>query len=224
MIFSMFKLFESPDDPVLRELQETANSNRHKGTPVVAAKNSIVDLVDHTWAKRLLSHNEPYLERINHNVRAGNVVGAIPSNYLIPYPISQWVLQINYSTFGEQMPVEPHYDTPDYVCVCLLEDFPMGYGGILKTESDNQEYHLSKAGECVVLNGSKVKHWVTQNDNPYTVRKTLVISLMDNRHQVVKLDHMNPIRPDVVREWLTWCTEHKVMTPSEMVKTLISKL
>lgn len=220
----MFRLFESPDDPVLIGLQNTANSNIGNGSKVVAAKNSIVDLAHNDWAKRLLSYHEPYLERINYNVRSGNVVGAIPENYLIPYPISQWVLQINYSNYGEELPILPHYDTPDYVCVCLLEDFPEGHGGVLKTELDNQEYHLSKAGECVVLNGGKVKHWVTSNTNPNTVRKTLVISLMDDRHQKIKIDHMEPIRLDVIKDWLNWCTEHNVLTPNEIVKTLMSKL
>ena len=217
----MFRLFETPNDPVLLEIQSTANSNFGKGTQIVAATNSIVDLAHTSWAKRLLSFNEPYLDRINNNVRSGNVVGKIPDNYLIPYPISQWVLQLNYSVAGDECPVEPHFDTPDYVCVCLLEDFPMGHGGVLKT--DTQEFRLSKAGECVVLNGSKIKHWVTSNKNPDVVRKTLVISLLDNRQKVIKLDHMAP-RLDVIKEWLSWCQEQKVMSSSDMVKTLISKL
>lgn len=219
----MFRLFESPTDPLLIELQQTADNNMFNGTKVVAAKHSIVDLTTHDWAKRLLSFNEPYLERINHNVRAGNVVGAIPSNFLIPYPISQWVLQINYSFFGEDSPVLPHYDTPDYVCVCLLEDFPNGSGGVLKIEDGSQEFHLSKAGECVVLNGSKIKHWVTPVTNPDFIRKTLVISLMDDRKQVIKLDHMEP-RLDVIKEWLVWNNDNNVLTPRDMVKMIISKL
>lgn len=217
----MFRLFES-DDPLLLEIQNSMRELAHSSGPIVAAKHSVVDLYEKTtWAKELLSYQGTYLSLINHNVRAGNVLGDIPENYLIPYPIKEWVLQLNYTVYGDKEPVAAHYDTPDYVCVCLLEDFPMGFGGELCTK--DKEISLSKAGECVVINGSKVLHWVNQSRNPDLIRKTLVISLIDDRCRVV-VDHMKTIKKATIKDWLEWHDRQETMTAKEMVKTLISKL
>lgn len=218
----MFRLFESSDDPMLLEIQRSTRHLASTGEPIVAAKHSVIDLHEKTtWAKELLSYQGKYLSIINNNVRAGNVLGDVPENYLIPYPIKEWVLQLNYTVCGEAEPVVAHYDTPDYVCVCLLEDFPMGFGGELCTK--DKEISLSKAGECVVINGSKVLHWVNQSTNPDVIRKTLVISLIDDRRRVV-VDHMKPIKPSTIKDWMEWHNRQGTMSSQEMVKTLISKL
>lgn len=213
----MFILFDK-DDQLLLNLQRKSIEHEHNASSVVAAKKSIVDIYDRG------TNLDPYLEIINNNVRKGNLIGSIPENFLIPYPIKQWAFQINYSTYDcDEMPVVPHYDTPEYVCVCLLEDFPEGFGGELCTELGHK-ITLTKAGECVVINGSKVKHWVTSNRNPDIVRKTLVISLVDNRKIDIKLDYLGYPRQDVIKDWLEWNIVHKTKTSNEMVKMLLSKL
>jgi hypothetical protein len=220
----MFNLFYSVDDRVLCGLQKTADAMALSATEVVAAKKSVIDLHGEWWANQLLSYNGPYLSRINDAVRSGNVIGSVPSNFLVPYPITQWVLQINYGIYGVNgPPVIPHFDTPDYVCVCLLEDFPVGFGGELHTKC-GQKVVLSKAGECVVINGSQVEHWVTNNTNPHVVRKTLVISLMDDKKKIIKLDHVGYPRVDVIKDWINWTVRTKSLSYTDIVTTLISKL
>jgi hypothetical protein len=59
---------------------------------------------------------------INATAERGKVIGDRPKNYLMPYPQSEWALQINYST--PNAIVRPHYDTQDYVYVVLLKTSP----------------------------------------------------------------------------------------------------
>lgn len=213
----MFKLFDSCD-PLLVELQQTAKVKFNESSKVVAAKKAVVDLSHFNWAKKLLDTNGQYMELINENCRKGNLVGSKPNNYLIPYPISQWQLQINYSLPEDKSPVVPHFDTPCYVCICLVEDFPENMGGELCIK--NKELLLTKAGECIVVHGSQVEHWVNNVKAP---RTTLIISLLDKRDKVV-IDHMNPMRMDVVKDWVNWHRNNKTKSDKEIVDTLISKL
>lgn len=212
----MFTLFK-PNNPILVEAQECAKMLRSRSTTVVAADRAVLDICKYPWARRLIEPGGPTMAIINATAERGHVVGERPQNYLMPYPQTEWALQINYST--PEAVVRPHYDTPDYVCVILLEDFNEG-GGALQTDA-GQKFTLTKAGQAVIINGSKVKHWV---DKPATgVRTSMVLSLVDHRRNVV-VDHLGPPTVTGLREWISWHRNYHTMPDETILDELLSKI
>lgn len=213
----MFTLFKTCD-PILTKAQQCASRLKSGGTEVVAADRAVLNLCDYDWAKKLIDPGGPYMHLINEVAEQGVVIGDRPKKYLMPYPQSEWALQINYSS--PKAAVRPHYDTPDYVCVILLEDFQVGCGGELRTET-GETITLSRAGQAVIINGSKVKHWVERPK--FGTRVSMVISLVDTRRNVV-LDHMGTPGAKGIKEWVTWHRNCGTMSDGAILSELISKL
>lgn len=211
----MFTLFKNTD-PNLVEAQRCASHLQSGGTTVVAADHAVLNLCEYPWAKKLIDPGGPYMTLINATAERGKVIGDRPKNYLMPYPQSEWALQINYST--PNAIVRPHYDTPDYVCVVLLEDFVNG--GALCTDQ-GQAVRLTKAGQAVLINGSKVKHWVDKPEEG--IRVSMVLSLVDHRRNVV-VDHLGPPTIPGIKEWITWHRNYHTMSDDTILDELLSKI
>jgi hypothetical protein len=210
----MFTLFK-PTDPILVEAQHCARGLRSQGTTVIAADSAVLDVCKYPWAKSLIDPGGPTMGLINATAERGHLVGERPKNYLMPYPQSEWTLHINYST--PEAVVRPHYDTPDYVCVILLEDFDAG--GELHTE--DIVVALARAGQAVIVNGSKIKHWV---EKPLSgLRTSMVLSLVDHRRNVV-VDHLGPPTITGVREWIHWHRNYHTMSDTSILDELMSKI
>lgn len=228
----IFNLFED-DNNLLKEIQKTAERCKPYAERIVAAEHAVVDVARHNWADILFS--ERIMTKIRHKISNGEIVynkklGHVTNANVVPIPIKQWVLQINYAKgIDNKQPVLYHYDAPDYVVVMLINKCE-DKGGLLlarDTEDGETSIKLKEPGDTVILHGRQVEHCVTKLEDPNSERITLIMSLVDieNSPENVELNLIKDrINKHVIKDWLQWHTNFNTKNPETLLGELLSKL
>lgn len=229
----VFNLFED-DMSLLTEIQKSAQRSKPYTERIVAAENAVVDLARHNWADILFS--ERIMAKIRHKISSGEIIynrktGHVANANVVPIPIKQWVLQMNYAKGTDtKQPVLYHYDAPDYVVVMLINECDDPGGLLLARDLDTDEetsVKLTNPGDTIILHGRQVEHCVTKLEKEDSERITLIMSLVDieNSPENVELNLIkDKLTKRVISDWLQWHVNFNTKSPDMLIGELLSKL